>query len=49
MERRILEVSQVNAYLKQKLDADPALQELCIRGEISNYKKYPSGHHYVTL
>ncbi len=49
MERRILEVSQVNAYLKQKLDADPALQELCIRGEISNYKKYPSGHHYFTL
>ena len=49
MERRILEVSQINAYVKQLLDGDPVLQEVCIRGEISNYKKYPSGHHYFSL
>ena len=49
MERRILEVSQINAYIKQMFDADPALQSLCVRGEISNYKVYPSGHHYFTL
>ena len=49
MEHPILEVSQINAYIKQMLDADAALQHLCIRGEISNYKLYPSGHHYFTL
>ena len=49
MERRILDVSQVNEYIKMLMDADPMLQELCIRGEISNYKVYPSGHHYFTL
>ena len=49
MERRILEVSQINAYIKQIFDTDPTLQSLCVRGEISNYKVYPSGHHYFTL
>ena len=49
MERRILEVSQINEYLKQRFDSDRVLQSLCIRGEISNYKRYPSGHHYFTL
>lgn len=27
----------------------PQLQEIFVRGEISNYKLYPSGHHYFTL
>ena len=45
----ILEVGQVNAYIKEMLDADALLNGLCIRGELSNYKKYPSGHHYFTL
>ena len=49
MERRILEVSQINDYLKRMFDSEPSLQGLCIRGEISNYKLYPSGHHYFTL
>ena len=49
MERKILAVSQINAYIKQLLDSDGLLQELCVRGEISNYKVYPSGHHYFTL
>ena len=49
MERRILEVSQINAFIKQMFDNEPALQSLCVRGEISNYKVYPSGHHYFTL
>lgn len=49
METRILDVSQVNEYLKNKFDADPRLANLCIRGELSNYKIYPSGHHYFTL
>ena len=49
MEHRILEVSQINAFIKQMFDNEPVLQSLCVRGEISNYKIYPSGHHYFTL
>ena len=49
MERTIYDVSQVNAYIKQLLDRDGILGEICIRGELSNYKVYPSGHHYFTL
>lgn len=45
----ILEVGQVNAYIKEMLDSDALLNGLCIRGELSNYKKYPSGHHYFTM
>lgn len=48
-ESLILEVSQVNSYIKEMLDADVLLNGLCIRGELSNYKTYPSGHHYFTL
>lgn len=48
-EELILEVGQVNAYIKEMLDADAILNGLYIRGEISNYKRYPSGHHYFTL
>lgn len=49
MERQIVEVSQVNDYIKSMLDRDGFLSGLCVRGEISNYKVYPSGHHYFTL
>ena len=49
MEQTVYEVSQVNEYIKALLDGVPALQEICIRGELSNYKIYPSGHHYFTL
>jgi len=45
----IASVSQVNDYIKQIIDREEALNFLCVRGEISNYKKYPSGHHYFTL
>ena len=49
MERKILDVSQVNEYIKGLMDTDELLTGLCIRGELSNYKVYPSGHHYFTL
>ena len=42
-------VSQVNRYIKTLLDGDGALSGLFVRGEISNYKAYPSGHHYFSL
>ncbi len=49
MEHKIFAVSQINQYIKQQLDSDLLLQDLCISGELSNYKIYPSGHHYFTL
>ena len=49
MDIPVYEVSQINLYLKDKFDSDPFLGRLCIRGELSNYKIYPSGHHYFTL
>ena len=49
MERRTLTVTQLNAYIKDLLGQDPALLNVCVRGELSNYKIYPSGHHYFTL
>ena len=42
-------VSQVNGYVKELMDDDPLLTGLLVRGEVSNYKCYPSGHHYFSL
>lgn len=49
MEQEVYSVSQVNAYIGALVDGDVFLSGLCVRGEISNYKMYPSGHHYFTL
>ena len=49
MEQTVFTVGQVNQYLKAKLDGDRLLSAIAIRGEISNYKRYPSGHHYFSL
>jgi len=46
---RVLTVSQISQYIKGKMDEDGLLSGVLIRGEISNYKMYPSGHHYFTL
>jgi len=46
---RVLSVSQLNQYIKGWMDQDELLSGVLIRGEISNYKLYPSGHHYFTL
>lgn len=47
--RPVYTVTQINTYIKSRLDGDRNLSGVYIRGEISNYKKYPSGHHYFTL
>ena len=49
MQQNILSVTQLNEYIRGKLDIDPLLAQTAVRGEISNYKLYPSGHHYFTL
>ena len=49
METEYLTVSQINAYINKKLRQDVNLKNIYVRGEISNYKTYPSGHSYFTL
>ncbi len=46
---KVYEVSELNQYIKNVLESVPELDNLLIRGELSNYKIYPSGHHYFTL
>ena len=45
----IYSITQINAYIQGKMNEDPMLAQVAVRGEISNYKLYPSGHHYFTL
>ena len=49
MEQHIFGVTEVNRLVKLLLDGEPMLQDVYVRGEPSNYKMYPSGHHYFTL
>ena len=49
MADRIFSVSELNGYVKDLLDSDRALIGVYVRGELSNYKVYPSGHHYFTM
>ena len=49
MERSALSVTELNSYIKNLMDGDELLMDVCVRGELSNYKIYPSGHHYFTL
>lgn len=45
----LLTISQINAHLRELLDADPLLVDLWARGEVSNLKRHNSGHYYFTL
>ena len=47
--QQVLSITQINEYIRGKMDEDRLLLQLAVRGEISNYKMYPSGHHYFTL
>ncbi|WP_458455435.1 exodeoxyribonuclease VII large subunit [Methanobrevibacter sp.] len=49
MEEKTFTVSQINSYINRKLKMDGALKNIYIKGEISNYKTYSSGHSYFTL
>ena len=49
MAQQILSITQINEYIRAKMDDDQLLNGVAVRGEISNYKVYPSGHHYFTL
>ena len=49
MAQQVFSVTQINEYIRSRMDADPMLTQVAVRGEISNYKLYPSGHHYFTV
>ena len=48
-EKKYLTVLALTKYIKRKFDADPHLQDVHVRGEISNFKQHSSGHMYFTL
>lgn len=47
--KSIFTVSEITRYLKEKIDWDPILQNIAVRGEISNFVHHSSGHMYFTL
>lgn len=49
MSQQVITVTQINEYIRAMMDSDRLLNQVAIKGEISNYKLYPSGHHYFTL
>lgn len=49
MEPIMATVSQLNAYMKRVVDGQTALNDIWIKGEISNFKDHYSGHLYITL
>jgi exodeoxyribonuclease VII large subunit len=49
MSELIYSVNEVNSLIKEMLDSDVRLMKIFVRGELSNYKIYPSGHHYFTI
>ena len=49
MEKTILSVSQLNNALRTYIEGNPFFNNICVAGEISNYKLYPSGHHYFSV
>lgn len=49
MEKQGFAVSEVNQYLKQLLESQSDLHHIPVLGEVSNFKRYASGHCYFTL
>jgi exodeoxyribonuclease VII large subunit len=49
LNNRIFDVTELNEHIKDLLDSDEVLNGVYVRGEVSNYKLYPSGHHYFTM
>ncbi|MYL41872.1 exodeoxyribonuclease VII large subunit [Virgibacillus salexigens] len=49
MKDKYLTVTALTKYIKRKIDTDPHLSEVWLRGEISNFKHHSRGHMYLTL
>ncbi|WP_077618743.1 exodeoxyribonuclease VII large subunit [Bacillus sinesaloumensis] len=48
-QNRYLTVTALTKYIKRKFDADPHLQDIWLKGEISNFKAHSRGHMYFTI
>ncbi len=49
MNDNVWSVSELTRQIKDLLDGESSLQHIYVRGELSNYKIFPSGHHYFTI
>ena len=49
MNDKYITVTQLNRYLKFKFDQDPNLNNVFLKGEISNFKAHTRGHFYFTI
>lgn len=49
MNDKYITVSQLTRYIKYKIDNDHNLNEVFLKGEISNFKAHSRGHYYFTL
>lgn len=49
MEYNPITVTDLNSYIKQKVDGDEFLNNVLVKGEISNFKNHYTGHMYFTL
>jgi exodeoxyribonuclease VII large subunit len=48
-EKKVLSIKDINRYIKMRLESDNTLQDVWVRGEISNFTHHSSGHMYFTL
>lgn len=46
---RVYSIKELNRYIKMKMESDPLLSDIMLRGEISNFTHHSSGHMYFTL
>ena len=46
---KYITVTALTKYLKKKMDIDPHLQQIFLKGEISNFKHHTRGHMYMTI
>jgi exodeoxyribonuclease VII large subunit len=44
-----ISISELTEHIRRLFESDEILESVFVRGEVSNYKRYPSGHHYFTL
>lgn len=49
MEQIVYSVSELNKYVKMLFDKDTFLNNITVRGEITNFKAHYTGHYYFTL
>ena len=49
MNNKYLTISQINEYVKMRIDSDANLKKIFLKGEISNFKNHTRGHLYFTL